>query len=72
MTKDLIDLLDKFHYHEALDRTHVICENIDSHLLQHPVCKLDKEIADKVELALDTLYEAYQIIGSRNIKDGDE
>jgi hypothetical protein len=71
MAKDLTDLLDKFYYHEALDRTHILCENINDHLLQHPVCKLDKEIAIKVELALDTLYEAYQIIGSRKIKNGE-
>jgi hypothetical protein len=56
MGKDLKDLLDDFHYHEALDRTHMLCENINDHLLQHPVCKLDKEIAIKVELALDTLF----------------
>ena len=69
MAKDLKELLDEFHYHEALDRAHIICENIDDHLLQHPVCKLDKEISIKVEEALNTLYEAYQIIGSRKIKD---
>ena len=68
MAKDLRLLLDKFHYHEAMDRTHILCENINDHLLQHPVCKLDKEISIKIELALDTLYEAYQIIGSRDIK----
>jgi len=69
MAKDLKKMLDEFHYHEALDRAHIICENIDDHLLQHPVCKLDKEISIKVEEALNTLYEAYQIIGSRKIKD---
>jgi hypothetical protein len=69
MAKDLTDLLDAFHYHEALDRTHILCENINDHLLQHPVCKLDKEIGMKIELALDTLYEAYQIIGSRDVND---
>lgn len=69
MAKDLKELLDEFHYHEALDRAHIICENIDDHLLQHPVCKLDKEISIKVEEALNTLYEAYQIIGSRKLKD---
>ena len=68
MARDLTKLLDKFHYHEAMDRTNILCENINDHLLQHPVCKLDKEISIKVELALDTLYEAYQIIGSRDIK----
>lgn len=66
MSKKLTDLLDQFHYHEALDRASIICDNIDNHLLQHPVCKLDKEVSEKVEEALSSLWEAYQILGSRN------
>lgn len=62
----LLEMLDKFHWHEALDRTHVICENIDNNLLQHPVCKLDKEISKKVDEALTVLYEAYQLMGQKS------
>ena len=29
MAKDLRLLLDKFHYHEAMDRTNILCENIN-------------------------------------------
>lgn len=68
MSKKLKDLLDQFHYHEALDRASIICDNIDNHLLQHPVCKLDKEVSEKVEEALSSLWEAYQILGSRNME----
>jgi hypothetical protein len=66
MSKDLSNLLDEFHYHEALDRSGVICDAIDRQLLQHPVCKLDKEVSKKVEESLNSLWEAYQILGSKN------
>lgn len=65
--KDLEKLIEDYQWHEALDRTHVICSNINDHLIQHPVCKLDKEINSKVEAALTLLYEAYQIIGAKSI-----
>lgn len=65
--KDLEKLIEDYQWHEALDRTHVICSNINDHLIQHPVCKLDKEINSKVESALTLLYEAYQIIGAKSI-----
>ena len=38
------DKLDQFHYHEMLDRLHVLMSTLDDHILQHPVCKLEKEI----------------------------
>jgi hypothetical protein len=58
-------LLSKSHYHEMADRLHVITCTIDTHLLQHPVAKLDKNISKKIEEALDLLHEAYQEAGSR-------
>lgn len=60
--------LDEFHYHEILDRTHVIMSNIDHHLLQHPVAKLDKEICRRIEYGVDSLAEAYQIIAQRTME----
>jgi hypothetical protein len=53
------------HYHEFIDRMHVITSNIDTHILQHPVCKLDKELCTKVEKAMELLYEAYQCGGKK-------
>ena len=44
------DKLDKFHYHEMLDST------IDDHILQHPVCKLEKDVCTKVDEAVTLLY----------------
>ena len=38
--------LDKYHYHEMLDRLHVVISMIDDHLQQHPVAKVELEIKD--------------------------
>jgi len=57
--------LDKFHYHEMLDRLHVIQCTIDDHLQQHPVAKIETDVKDLISEAQDKLFEAYQIVGSR-------
>ena len=41
---------------------------IDDHLVQHPVSKLDKEVSKPIEQALDLLHEAYQITGNKLFK----
>ena len=64
----LKDLLDQFHYHEALDRLHVVMETIDTHLTQHPVLKLNKDIAVLVEEAQTKLFQAYQLAGEKSFK----
>ena len=53
------------HYHEFIDRMHIITSNLSTHVIQHPVCKLDKEVCTKVEKAMELLYEAYQLGGSK-------
>jgi|TARA_B110000908_G_C10187174_1_gene418555 hypothetical protein len=61
--------LDDLHYHEVLDRIHVIMSVVDNNLIQHPVLKLETEVKDLVDEAQTKLWEAYQLIG--NIKAGD-
>lgn len=57
--------LDEFHYHEMLDRLHVITSMIDHHLQQHPVAKIETEIKKLINEAQDKLWEAYQITGNK-------
>ena len=45
-------------YFQILDRLDIISKSIDDHLLQHKVCKLEKDVTKKVESAIDSLYEA--------------
>lgn len=60
----LKELLDEFHYHEAMDRTAMITDMVDNYLVQHSVFKAEKEFAEKIEKAGMLLAEAYQIIGN--------
>ena len=60
-----MDALDKYHYHEVLDRTHVIMSNINTHLTEHPVLELETEINNLVVEAQAKLWEAYQLMGSK-------
>jgi hypothetical protein len=62
------ELLDEFHYHEMLDRLSLVSSIIDTHLLQHPVCKLEKEVSEKVDEALTLLMLAYQTTGNISLK----
>lgn len=71
----LKELLDNFHYHEAMDRTAMITDIVDRYLTQHPVFKAEKEFAEKVEQAGMLLAEAYQIVtdlGFKKFKDKEE
>ena len=60
--------LTKEHYHEMLDRLHVVSCMINDHLLEHPVALQDKEIRKPVEQALDILAETYQIAGYKLLR----
>lgn len=60
--------LDDFHYHEMMDRLHVINCTINDHLLEHPVAFKHKRLYNKIEKALNLLADAYQMTGNLNIK----
>ena len=57
--------LTEFDYHELLDRTNMIMTNIDTYLVNHQVCKKNKEIKNKLEKSRELLLEAYQMIGEK-------
>lgn len=58
--------LTELHYHEALDRASILLDGIDRNLIQHPVVKLDKEVAKLVEEAANKMAEVYQLLGDRS------
>jgi hypothetical protein len=60
----LKDKLNPGHYHEIMDRLHIIMENINDHLIQHPVAKVDKKVNSHLNKALEELWEAYQVTGN--------
>jgi hypothetical protein len=59
--------INKGHYLELMDRTHVIMDNINSHLLEHPLTDNKNDLKEKFEIALDALWDAYQLIGNKEI-----
>ena len=62
--------LDEFHYHEALDRTYIMCQQLEFVLLSHPIIQKHKELREEVKKALYILYDIYQLIGNTNKEDG--
>lgn len=63
--EDDLNEINDGHYHELLDRTHVAACMIDDHLVNHPLALHDGEIGKHLELALESLMKAYQIIGNK-------
>jgi len=62
--EEIKELLDEFHYHEALDRLHVITCNCEDHLMQHPAIKIEPEVRQNIDKAIQHLWEAYKQIGN--------
>lgn len=65
MSKSKLPKLDEYHYHEIVDRLHVIMCMIDDHLQQHPVAKVENEASQLISNATDNLWQAYQLLGSK-------
>ena len=60
------------HYLELMDRIHIVCCTIDDHILNHPLSENEKDIQNKIDLALELLLEAYQMVGSKELGYEDE
>jgi hypothetical protein len=56
-------LLDKYHYHEMLDRLSMVADMVETYCGNHPVAESDIRIRSLVDKALEDLYDAYQIAG---------
>jgi hypothetical protein len=66
--KKKIKGLDRFHYHEALDRAYIVANQVEDLLVEHPVIMKHKELRKRIVKAQDLIVEAYQIIGGLDIK----
>jgi hypothetical protein len=56
------------HYLELMDRLHVIMCTLNDHCVEHPLAQSDEEIRFKIEYALGQLWDAYQLVGSKDYK----
>jgi hypothetical protein len=61
------NLINAGHYLELMDRTYIMMENINDHLIQHPLTDNEEDIKVLFEEASDILFQAYQLIGSKSI-----
>jgi len=55
--------LDRFHYHEALDRAFMVGNIVGEYFTEHPVVQKHPELRKKAETATELLIELYQEIG---------
>jgi hypothetical protein len=46
------ELLDEFHYHEAIDRLSIVMSMCDMYLLQHPAIKIESNVKQRVDAAV--------------------
>jgi hypothetical protein len=56
------------HYLELMDRLAVQADIIHNYIYEHPLIELLPEVNTKVEAALTSLYEAYQLVGNEDYK----
>jgi hypothetical protein len=59
--------LDKYHYHELLDRSYCVMNIIEEMLIKHPVTKKHKKLRKKIEKAQMIIGEVYQEIGAKDV-----
>lgn len=60
------------HYLELMDRLHVVMCTIDEHILSHPLTKKEKDIKFQVQYAMGQLWDAYQMVGHKEIEKNEE
>lgn len=72
LKKQKKNTINKGHYLELMDRTHIMMENINNHLLEHPLTQTDIILTTLYTDAIDCLWEAYQLIGNKEEENENE
>lgn len=57
--------------HELLDRSHMLADMLERHLLSHPACIAEPEWYALAERAASALRELYQRVGSEHLNGGE-
>jgi hypothetical protein len=52
------------HYLEVMDRLHIVMENLDNHLLQHPLVEQNPKVGKLIDKSIGDLFRAYQLVGN--------
>ena len=64
--------INKGHYLELMDRIHILCCTLDTHILNHPLSENEPEIQNKLDEALSLLMDVYQMVGNKEDSYEDE
>lgn len=59
--------LDEYHWHEALDRSHICAEFVTDWLLKHPAIHQTEHLRLKVLDVINLLQEVYQDVGNADV-----
>jgi hypothetical protein len=59
--------LDEFHYHEALDRSYLVADLLETALIEHVVIKKHRNLKTKLQKAQELIVEVYQELGGLSI-----
>ena len=60
------------HYLELMDRIHIVMMNIQDHLIDHTLAENERDVRKKIEKAQHKLWEAYQLVGNKEVFYEDE
>jgi hypothetical protein len=60
------------HYLELMDRLHVVMCTLNDHCLEHPLTQKNEDIKFQIEYAIGQLWDAYQLVGSKDYENEDE
>lgn len=71
MSNNLIDKVSEEEWYRAIHISELVCTIINSHLVQSPISKLDKDISKHIEEAANSIYKAGILMKEKN-KNKDE
>ena len=54
--------------HEALDRTCMVAEIVETYIQFHPYMARNKDVSKLINKAANALFKAYQLIGSKTVE----
>ena len=57
---ELKDKLNPGHYLELMDRLNLIMDIMESHCIQHPLAKTERNVRNLLYNAIDNIYDAYE------------
>jgi len=65
---ELMEKIDSYSYHEALDRTHIQLCNLENALGDHPVILAEKEAKELYDKTVENLAKLYQTLGGISLE----